>query len=581
MKYLKRKSVLSGRTLNYLDTTHGRHLKREYLLLSFILLFYTPLAVNRVYGQSVGGKSPSGSERNTVTRNILSNQMQFQKHDGTTLYYDTEDISSVNMNQPDSIIVHLKDGNSDVYQNDVLKISFSKAQEPEFTSIDYDYNIIIGYGQSLAAGNGFVPEDLPLDEQAKMFFLRYTSTSSSILKKNLSNVACKGDNTTTQDCPPNASATISFAKQYRAYTNDDERVFVHICPAQGSMTIAQLMDFERYKNTDTNEFYFPNLNTGYATIRPYYALKRMLGRIKQLADAEGKTVGVIAVNWNQGEADYGNQSGTPSTTSTDYGCNGSSTEYKNRLKALHDDIWEDIQSILGQTRPPIWFVAQCSGQFVKSGFGINQALIDICDGKEFFPTHSTYPVPNKSDGHPTGNGYRWYGEYLAKSMADVLLRHQFPHLLYVKHIKAETDAIRIHCSVPYPPLRIETEILAEMKNFGFNLFNENNKAISIKDISIDDDIITIKPSTQLVAGSTVKIEYGTYYARGKQTTSIRAAGNICDSDPCSAFFTCMDDVTSSVEYVPLLPNGNGESLQGHPYPLYNFLLPFSTKVTIE
>lgn len=581
MKYLKRKSVLSGRTLNYQDTTHGHLVKREYLLLSFVLLFYPPFIVNRIYGQDYGCGVPSGSGRNTVTRNIFSNQMQLLKHDGTTLYYDTEDISSVNMDHPDSVIVHLKNGISDVYQDDVLKISFSKAQEPEFTSIDYDYNIIIGYGQSLAAGNGFVPEDLPQDEQAKMFFLRYTSTNSSILTKDLSNVACKGDSTTTQYCPPNASATINFAKQYRAYTNDDKRVFVHICPAQGSMSIAQLMDFERYKDTDSNEFYFPNIETGYKTIRPYYALKRMLKRIKQIADAEGKTVGVIAINWNQGEADYGDQSGTFSTTTLKCGCNGNAVEYMNRLKTLHDDIWEDIQSILGQTYPPVWFVAQCSGQFVKSGFGINQALIDICDGKEFFPTHSTYPVPNKSDGHPTGNGYRWYGEYLAKSMADVLLRHQFPHLLYVKHIKAETDAIRIHCSVPYPPLRIETEILAEMKNFGFNLFNENNKAISIKDISIDDDIITIKPSTQLVAGSTVKIEYGTYYARGKQTTSIRAAGNICDSDPCSAFFTCMDDVTSSVEYVPLLPNGNGESLRGHPYPLYNFLLPFSTKVTIE
>lgn len=449
------------------------------------------------------------------------------------------------------------------------------------TSIRYDYNVIIGYGQSLAAASGFVADDLlPNDDNALMFYLKYSTVNSNIWSKNLEKVACVGNTSSTQDCPPNATATIDFAKLFRLKTGNADKKFVHICPAQGSMTIAQLMDFARYKEVDTDEFYFPSLDTGYASIRPYQVLQRQLTRIKQIADAEGKTVGVIAVNWNQGEADYGSQSGIAATTTEGCSCNGDAEEYINRLRALHDDIWEDIQSILGQTEQPAWFIAQCSGQFVKSSFSINQALIEICDGKLYFPTHSTYPVPNKDDGHPTGNGYRWYGEYLAKAMADVLLRNNQPELLTVKKIIAKTDSIKLYCQVPNPPLRSETNLIAEMTNFGFALRTADDSAnVTISSVNIDNDVITITPLNPLTEGANYNLHYGTHYATGKYISSIVAAGNICDSDAYHGNFNCMAEITSAVEYQPLAEDGS--PLVGHPYPLFNFLLPFKKVIEVS
>ena len=450
---------------------------------------------------------------------------------------------------------------------------------PKITSVKYDYNVIIGYGQSLAAGGGIQAEDLPQDENALMFYLKYSSTNNYILTKNLETIKCTGSTSESQDFPPNASATVDFAKLYRLKTGDTQRKFVHICPAQGSMTIAQLMDFNRYKTVDTNEFYFPNLDTGYASVRPYYAFKRMLTRLKEIADAQGKTVGVIAVNWNQGEADYGNQTGTPATSTTDYNCNGSIEEYTARLRALHDDMWEDMQEILGQTEEPAWFIAQCSGQFVKTSFNINKALIDICDGKKYFETFSTYPVPNRDDGHPSGNGYRWYGEYLAKAMADVLLRNIYPDLMRVRKVVAHENSVEIYCFVPNPPMRVETNMLAEMSNYGFALRTTADAAIAIAGVKMDNDVIKITTASPLTIGQTVSVQYASYYSSGKNISSIRGAGNICDSDKYNANFNCMAEISSSVEYAPL--NEDGNPLVGSPYPLYNFLQPFKIEVEVQ
>ena len=454
------------------------------------------------------------------------------------------------------------------------------------TSVKYDWNIIIGYGQSLAGGSGYQAEDLPQDDNAKMLyssshpvFMRYSSNNSYWQSAVLHNLYCTGNTSSTQDFPPNASATIDFAKLYRLKTGNTDKIFIHICPAKGSTTIAQLMDFERYKNVDTNEFYFPNLESDEPSTVPYLAFYRMLTRVKQLADAAGKTVGVIAVNWNQGEADYGGSSpsGVASTTTTTCNCNGDKAAYIARLKALHDDMWEDMQTILGQTEQPAWFIAQCSGSFVGSSFSINQALIDICDGRLYFQTHSTYSVPNKSsDGHPTGNGYRWYGEYLAKAMADVLLRNNQPELVQVKRIDTHLDNIKIYCNVPCPPLRTEINILQEMKNYGFSLTTTGGSTVGITSISVDKDVITIKPTVALSENTSYILEYATYNARAIANSSYRAEGNICDSDMYNANFTCMQEITTP-EHTPL--DENGESLVGKPYPLYNFLVPFKIQIT--
>ncbi len=444
------------------------------------------------------------------------------------------------------------------------------------TPVLYDYNVIIGYGQSLSAGSGLVPEDMSGDENALMFVLRQAGYDSSVMTRNLIPISAIGNTSETQDCPPNAPATVIFSKMYRMHNGNKERKFVHICSAQGSMTIAQLMDTARYKDVSTNEVYFPDVSTGYASIRPYYSMMQMLRRLKQIADAEGKTVGVIAVNWHQGEADYGSDSGIASTSGADCFCNGDGEEYARRLRLLHDDIDEDIMDILGQTVSPAWFVAQCSGDFVKASFAINKALADIVDNVKFFELPSTYPVPNKTDGHPTGNGYRWHGEYIAKAMFDVLLSNTRPNTLTVRRIIAKPSEILVYCHVPVPPMRIETKMLAEMSNYGFSLRTISNSSIAIGSIEVSDNVVIIKPA-DLISG-TVSVQYGTRNTIAISDSRIVAAGNICDSDERMANYTCMAE-PGSVEYVPLDPDG--QSLIGKPYPLYNFLQPFMESVVVE
>jgi hypothetical protein len=439
--------------------------------------------------------------------------------------------------------------------------------------IKYDYNIIVAYGQSLSVGTGIVTEALDAPDNALMLD-SLTTPTQTVQTAQLTKIVITPDSSTQQACPPSAIATCNIARMYNRLVGGDKK-FVHLSFGVGGFTLAKLMDRYRYLEVNTGRWYFEGLGNMW----PYMYLIKAINRIKDIADAENKTCGVIIVNFNHGEEDYGDSSQNPSTVAGgDWNCNGDADEYKERLLQLKADLEEDLLTNIGQSTHPAWFVSQCSGAFVKDIFTINQAQIDLVDNKTIFAGPSTYPVPNRTDGQPTGNGYRWYGEYLAKANCDMLFRNLEPNIFALKDYTIKDNKVILDFIVPVLPIRIDTHIVPEIRNYGFFVRVQDIDA-TITDISIEENRIVL--TTDRVLTGNVTIQYATYKAAAISVNG-KAEGNICDSAQYNAYYKCMQDVVvegQTIEYVPQDESGN--PIIGKQYPMYNFLQPFKINILVN
>ena len=304
-------------------------------------------------------------------------------------------------------------------------------------------------------------------------------------------------------------------------------------------------------------------------------------RIKQIADGEGKTVGVIAVGWIQGEADYwGN--GTP-VESGSYSCRGNGKEWTDRVKQLHNDLFEDLKTILNQNEQPAWFIHQVQGGFINNdNFAINQAQTDLCDNVNYYMMQPVYQCPNVCDQHLTGNGYKWYGELFAQCIYDVLIDNYETRCLKINNIAIKENKILIDFIVPNKPLIINKEIVGEIENLGF-VVKKNGVKCTIVSVDVFDYYIIINTEESLIG--TIEIGYGTMDSLYTEESGINdttsagngrkaGAGNICDSASIYSYTEAGADEGSGSNPVLYSPN-----ITGH-YPMNHFLVAFKKSILV-
>jgi hypothetical protein len=270
-----------------------------------------------------------------------------------------------------------------------------------------------------------------------------------------------------------------------------------------------------------------------------------------------------AIVWMQGEYDQR----TSDTTTV----NG----YKEKLLTLKNNMQSDIMTTYGQASKPLFFVYQTSILFTPKYPVVTEAL------REFAEEHDDVILMNPhyfcttgSGGHLTANGYRWYGEYIAKSLYESLVhgnRYSSVTLRSVERI----DSFRfiVNLNVVHPPLLFDTNEIEVADGYGFAIWADGVMKSVVASIYSPTQIMIECP---LIGNpSVIEVEYG-----GQATNG---AGNVRDNANYKAGSIMIDlssHYSSTSPYntfaaKDLAKKGDdGLTLVGRQFPMYNWLNNF-------
>jgi hypothetical protein len=133
--------------------------------------------------------------------------------------------------------------------------------------------------------------------------------------------------------------------------------------------------------------------------------------------------------------------------------------------------------------------------------------------------------------HLNNLGYRWLGEYYGKVYRKVVVEG-LPWTPLKPHQIVRTDAvITVTFDVPVPPLVLDTNLVSDPGNYGFEYFDDSDAPPTIAVVQILDEITVQITLSSVPTGSNARLRYA-YTAiagnAGGPTTGPR--GNLHDSD---------------------------------------------------
>jgi hypothetical protein len=246
---------------------------------------------------------------------------------------------------------------------------------------------------------------------------------------------------------------------------------------------------------------------------------------KQIADDLGKSYVVRAITNVHGESDQ--VAGNPA--------------YVANLVEWQSDYEKDIQAITGQTDPVPMLHTQFSS-WTKLSTTTSQIVIDqltahVQNPGKIVLVGPKYYLEYAADGvHLTNAGYRHMGEDYAKAYRRVVLEGKPWEPVRPIAVTRTGATITVKFAVPAPPLTLDTTLVTNPGNFGFELA-ETGGAETITRVEIggpDTVVITLSGAP---TGTSPRVRYaytGTLGAPGGPTTGPR--GNLRDSDATASRF---------------------------------------------
>lgn len=288
----------------------------------------------------------------------------------------------------------------------------------------------------------------------------------------------------------------------------------------------------------------------------------------------------------QGENNYENKgsglvTGTKSTSDKD--------EYKQLLIRLKENMQDDIVEMYGQAKKPVFITYQAGCQYGKiKELPIGMAQLEASnEHNDIICAGPVYPMPDRG-GHLDPNGYRWFGEMLAKVYYKTqVLGEQFKPLQPKKIERNENGVIRIKYHIPAPPLVLDTwTVSTKFKDYGFEVHKEGIKQ-TIRKVEIDGDCIVLTCGSDISNGNVEVI----YAGVGENGVLNRGHGNLRDSDDYPSYFKYIDldkkeggvyvyprDAGNSLRPVTEVKNSNGQAIYDQPYPLHNWSVAYYYKL---
>lgn len=447
-------------------------------------------------------------------------------------------------------LVYLQDGRTlyDFRQGAELTLNETLAgdgrvQRPATT----DYCVIMMYGQSLSIG-----QETPAAFKEDPVENCYMPAGGVQVVDAASLVPLMGGNGTNtygdimagkQD--PVVSAVKSFVNMYHQARPWDKTKFIAISlgvggRAQSCFHSATRMPWADYHYLDTR-------------VAPCFEA------LKNIADAEGKTISLSAVIWCQGETDYGGawindtyeQWAARQTTAMQ----GSYDAYYQGLRYLKDDIYALAQTKFGATQvaPPAFLCYSIGGQWIGNAkLSINMATVKMADSDDdTMLVGPNYCVPDYQGGHLSMNGYRWYGEFIGRALFNQFLGDWKEEPL--RPVAFAIDGNKLTITFNKGRLCFDTHTTGAVPDYGFvvrqgtaaqlnaainNSDTSYNVAITSVEIGEDEHQVVITCAVDLNAEAVDVIYAGNC---GNFTANQKGSGNLRDKTRWVALTRYMDD----------------------------------------
>ncbi|HIH9595275.1 TPA: hypothetical protein ACYVCF_003131 [Klebsiella pneumoniae] len=465
------------------------------------------------------------------------------------------------------------DGDADLSRRNAANLAVAAAMRDEInTRIArpvYDYNILITDGQSLSNGN----EGHPALSKAIRAALNINMLGDSVRPKNengstftaLNGAEIRPARAVVQDliAPPdggNLMTDEAVAALPRGANNFGETVDI------GAMWMWREMQLQfRGLATDERKIVAVNCGVGGQIIERlskghswgfYNRIISAVTQIKAIADAEGKTCGVVGFLYLGNEYNYDSTKG--GTTDR--------AEYRALLRKLIDDVITDTTAITGQTESPLTVLYQTSGSWTRdsTNMSIGEAQLDICaTDANVMMAAPAYAVTDKG-GHLDANGYRWLGMQFGKTLHRAIDRRQNWRPLQPLSVTLSGTLLRADFLVWSPPLQFRSCYVGSSPT-----------TYAAKGFRVTDDAGDV-PVTRvdIVADTVVDITLGrettgdVYLWYASQTGS-NGNGNLFDSDTTVAVAN-YEFHEGTGQY----PESNIPELVNRPYPLNNPCVAF-------
>ncbi|MFY7883178.1 MAG: hypothetical protein ACOVR6_12895, partial [Fimbriimonas sp.] len=421
-----------------------------------------------------------------------------------------------------------------------------------YCGFDTDYSLIFGYGQSLSMGweahyaltTTNYPDTYMLG--SSIWMIRGNDGSSTFNQLVGQYVDPCGES-------PLVGMTNSFKRVFERYNRRGKaQKFVAVNGGEGGRSIEQLSKTCTNNTTQANNLYSTTFLSA-------------LNRAKTASDNLGKTISCPVIFYAQGEHNYAaNIFGRGLTT----GSNATSDKdtYKSLLLTLKNNMQSDVMSILGQSDRPLFFLYQTSGNYIDiESMTISMAQLEFAqENEDVILVNPHYAMPDHSGGHLSANGYRWWGENIAKSLHCAFNQNQKIGGVVMKNISiVDERTIEIDFQVPTLPLVLDTKTTPLQTSFGFKVVS-NGSERSIASVAIIENKVILKFSTRLSTG-TVNVSYAGLGRNG--------SGNLRDSDNWVSQYTYYDDSTNfPPTYNPV--DSSDQPYYGKKYPCWNWAYSF-------
>ncbi|MGX3770788.1 hypothetical protein ACWJQC_22760 [Klebsiella pneumoniae] len=465
------------------------------------------------------------------------------------------------------------DGVDDISRRNAANLAAAAAARDEInTRIArpvYDYNILITDGQSLSNGTeGWAA--LSKDIRAT---LNINMLGDSVRPKNengstftpLNGAEIRSARAVVQDliAPPdggNLMTDEAVAALPRGANNFGETVDI------GAMWMWREMQLQfRGVVTDERKIVAVNCGVGGQIIEHlskghswgfYNRIISAVTQIKAIADAEGKTCGVVGFLYLGNEYNYDSTKGGATDRA----------EYRALLRKLIDDVITDTTAITGQTEPPLTVLYQTSGNWTRdsTNMSIGEAQLDICAADaNVMMASPAYAVTDKG-GHLDANGYRWLGMQFGKVLHRAIDRRQNWRPLQPLSVTLSGTFLRADFLVWSPPLQFRSCYVGSSPT-----------TYAAKGFRVTDDAGDVPVTrVEIVADTVVDITLGrettgdVYLWYASQTGS-NGNGNLFDSDTTVAVAN-YEFHEGTGQY----PESNIPELVNRPYPLNNPCVAF-------
>lgn len=270
---------------------------------------------------------------------------------------------------------------------------------------------------------------------------------------------------------------------------------------------------------------------GATVLFPFDDATKQIEDAHALAKAAGKSYVVRAVTAIHGEHDHYSLTGDYSYFPMDRTDGaGMVNDYGEALEEWQRDYEATAKSITGQTQPVPLLVSQYShwndGPHTQIAF-MQLAAHERSNGKVVVVA-PTYILPYSSNClHFLSHAERWLGEYFAKAYTRIVVEGRRWEPLRPTSATLAGNVITVKYHVPVPPLVIDTNLVSEAANYGFELGGDAPPAISKVEVAGPDTVKITLASTW--NGANKRIRYA-YTFSGCMNGKTSARGNIRDSD---------------------------------------------------